>query len=271
MNAAAATAPAPLATRFMNRPARDGLALERTGHLPVERVLGLLLPVAVGHGRFANPYGELSCRQRTVMTAKRSSPRGAVRAGLTTSIRTSQAVGRELATTAQAAARRAAAAPASCARALALASAWASLEPQPTADRAGLPHGVGQLSVRRGVRLGDQRDHVGELGDSVEVAERGQPRKPQRVQLVAEQQRQIGSSGCAPPAARRSAAASPRGSSRAAARTRASRPAARGPAAAICAGPGRSTRSRGRPRGEPRRLEHFGHGSALLGERLGRA
>ncbi len=86
--------------------------------------------------------------------------------------------------------------------------------------RAGLPHGVGQLRVARGVGLGDQRDHVGQLRDRVEVAQRRQAREPERVQLVSEQQRQVRVRRCARREAGRSAVASPRGSSRAAARTR---------------------------------------------------
>ena len=41
------------------------------------------------------------------------------------------------------------------------------------------------------MRLGGERDHVGQLGDRVKVAELGQAGQPERVQTVARQQRQI--------------------------------------------------------------------------------
>ena len=46
--------------------------------------------------------------------------------------------------------------------------------------------------IALGVGLGAERDDVGELGHGVEVAERGQPLEPERVQPVAGQQREVG-------------------------------------------------------------------------------
>ena len=68
--------------------------------------------------------------------------------------------------------------------------------------------------VALGVRLGAARDHVGEHGDRVEVAELRQPRQPERVEPVAGQQREVGILRPQRRGPRRSAAGSPRGSPR---------------------------------------------------------
>ena len=62
------------------------------------------------------------------------------------------------------------------------------------ADRghARLPDGVGQLRAALGVRLGAQRDDVGQLADGLDVAQLRQPREAQRVEPIARQQREIG-------------------------------------------------------------------------------
>src|SRR3954471_19987118 len=68
---------------------------------------------------------------------------------------------------------------------------------------AGVPHGARALGVALGVRLGAQRDDVGQLGHRVEVPEGGEPlarggspggggpRGPERVRASARQQRQV--------------------------------------------------------------------------------
>ena len=63
---------------------------------------------------------------------------------------------------------------------------------RPRRPRARLPDGVGARRVALGVRLRAQRDHVGELGHGVEVAERGEPLEAERVQPIAGQQREVG-------------------------------------------------------------------------------
>ena len=55
----------------------------------------------------------------------------------------------------------------------------------------GAPGFLGPGGIALGVRLGGARDHVGEHGDGLEVAERGEPRQPERVQAVAGEQRQV--------------------------------------------------------------------------------
>ena len=57
--------------------------------------------------------------------------------------------------------------------------------------RAGLPDRPGEVEVGRAVSLGGERDHIGELGHGVQIAERGQAGQPERVELVTEQQREI--------------------------------------------------------------------------------
>ena len=87
-----------------------------------------------------------------------------------------------------------------------------------------------------------QRDHVGQLGHGLEVAERGQARQA-RARTAGRRAAARGRGRPARTTTRLAVvqAGSPRGSSRAAARTRCSRPRARGPAAASCAGPGVSS------------------------------
>ena len=53
--------------------------------------------------------------------------------------------------------------------------------------RAGLPDRPGEVVVGRAVSLGSERDHVGELGHRVQIAERGQAGQPECVELVTEQ------------------------------------------------------------------------------------
>ncbi len=62
------------------------------------------------------------------------------------------------------------------------------------ADRghARLPDGVGELRATLGLRLGAQPDDVGELGDRIDVAQRGQAREPQGVEPVAGEQGEVG-------------------------------------------------------------------------------
>ena len=67
------------------------------------------------------------------------------------------------------------------------------------------------------VRLRAQRDDVGELGDGVEVADRGEPLEAERVQPIAGEQREVRDPPAARRGRRRSAAGSPRGSPRRAA------------------------------------------------------
>ena len=55
-----------------------------------------------------------------------------------------------------------------------------------------LPDRGRAVGIALGVRLGGERDHVGELADRLEVAQLGQPREPERVQAIAREQRQIG-------------------------------------------------------------------------------
>src|SRR4051812_4256689 len=64
---------------------------------------------------------------------------------------------------------------------------------RPPADRrrAGLPGGLGQLRSALGMRLRAERDDVRELGDGVEVPEGGEPREPERVEVVAGQQHEV--------------------------------------------------------------------------------
>ena len=57
--------------------------------------------------------------------------------------------------------------------------------------RAGAPHGLGELGCARALRERAERDHVGELGHRERVAQRDQPREPDRVQPIARQQPQI--------------------------------------------------------------------------------
>ena len=64
-------------------------------------------------------------------------------------------------------------------------------------DRRGarVPDGLGALRVALGVGLRAERDHVGELGHRVEVAERGEPLEAERVQAIAGEQREVGVDG----------------------------------------------------------------------------
>ena len=57
--------------------------------------------------------------------------------------------------------------------------------------RPGVPYGVGARGVTLGVRLRAQRDHVGQLGHRVEVAERGEPLEAERVEPIPGQQREV--------------------------------------------------------------------------------
>ena len=58
--------------------------------------------------------------------------------------------------------------------------------------RPGVPDGVRARRVALGVRLRAQRDHVGELGHGVEVADRREPLETERVEPIAGQQREVG-------------------------------------------------------------------------------
>ena len=78
--------------------------------------------------------------------------------------------------------------------------------------RSGVPDGVRAGRIALGVRLRAQRDHVGQLGHRLEVADRREPLEAERVQAVAGQQRQVRIVRLARRARRRSAAGSPRGS-----------------------------------------------------------
>ena len=52
-------------------------------------------------------------------------------------------------------------------------------------DGAGVPYRLGQVLVGHGLGGGGQRDHVGQLGHRLEVAELGQLGQPKGVELVA--------------------------------------------------------------------------------------
>ena len=95
------------------------------------------------------------------------------------------------------------------------------VEPQPIATAPARQTASASCSSPRRLGLGEQRDEIGELGHRVEVAERRQPRQAERVQLVAEQQREVRVLARRTPRGAVVQAASPPGSSRAAARTRA--------------------------------------------------
>ena len=83
--------------------------------------------------------------------------------------------------------------------------------------RTRVPDGVGAGRIALGVRLRAQRDHVGELGHGVEVADRREPLETERVEPIAGQQREVRILRADDPPGRRSAAGSPRGSPRRAA------------------------------------------------------
>src|SRR3954471_7664628 len=57
--------------------------------------------------------------------------------------------------------------------------------------RAGHPDRLGELRPALRVGLRAERDDVGELGDRVEVAQRGEPREAERVEVVAGEQHQV--------------------------------------------------------------------------------
>ena len=78
--------------------------------------------------------------------------------------------------------------------------------------RSGVPDRVRARRIALGVRLRAQRDHVRELGDGLEVAERRQALEAERVQAVAGQQREVRIVRAARRGRRRSAGGSPRGS-----------------------------------------------------------
>src|SRR3954451_1115459 len=65
---------------------------------------------------------------------------------------------------------------------------------------AGGPSGVGSARIALGMCRGGCGDQIGEPGDRVEVAERGQALEPERVQAVAGEQREIGIVGPDDPA-----------------------------------------------------------------------
>ena len=162
-NAETAIAPAPWAVRVMNR-RRVTVSPSNAPGIPRSRVyllLGSLRPSAM--------------REENNIDAERvgtGTPSGGQRAG--------------------AAARSAAAAPASPARAAALAAPSSGPLPCPTAATPAAQMAPGALGVALGVGLRGQRDHVGQLGNRVEVAQLGQPREPERVQAVAREQREVG-------------------------------------------------------------------------------
>ena len=146
------------------------------------------------------------------------------------------------------------------------------------ADRrhARLPDRLGQVGAALGARLGAQRDDVGELRDGVEVAERREPREAERVEPVAGEQREVGSSSPGQRAARRSAGGSPRGSPRRRTRPRPRAAALRGPAAAT---PPRAPVARrigargaaGRPRPARARRRHAARSAPQLADACGSA
>ena len=55
-----------------------------------------------------------------------------------------------------------------------------------------LPHGLGHLGAPLDAGLGAERDHVGQLADRLDVAQRGEPLEAQRVEPIARQQREVG-------------------------------------------------------------------------------
>ena len=118
----------------------------------------------------------------------------------------------------------------------------------PRARGAGLPGRVGALGVALGVRLRARARSRRRARHGLEVAELGQPREPERVQAVAGQQREVGVVGAHARGPRRSAAGSPRGSPRRAARSPRRRARRRSPCGRAPS-PGRRPRRRaGRPR-----------------------
>ncbi len=66
-------------------------------------------------------------------------------------------------------------------------------------DRPRLPNGVRERGIGGRLGLGHERDRVRQLGDRVQIAERRQPGESQRIQLVADQQRQVGIVGAHDP------------------------------------------------------------------------
>ena len=145
----------------------DRLALEGAGHPAVERVLALGVSASVSHGRGRN---NIDARPSPGAPGAAGSGRGQ-RAG--------------------AAARSWRAAPSAPARAAAFAASSSGPDPWPDRGGAGGPHRGGPLGVALGVRLGGERDDVGQLGDGVEVAELGQAGEPERVEAVAGEQREV--------------------------------------------------------------------------------
>ena len=73
----------------------------------------------------------------------------------------------------------------------ALTASWSGGRTIAHHPHARLPHRGRALRVAFGVRLGGERDHVGEFADRLEVAELGQAGQPERVQPVAGQQREV--------------------------------------------------------------------------------
>ena len=61
----------------------------------------------------------------------------------------------------------------------------------PDRGRAGLPDRAGERQIVLQLSLREQRDQVRQLADRFEITELGQPFESERVQLVAEQQRQV--------------------------------------------------------------------------------
>ena len=80
-------------------------------------------------------------------------------------------------------------------RRAAFTASWSGAGPAPLRAPC-VPDRGHPLGVALGLRLGRERDHVGQLRHRREVAQLGEPGQPERVQAVAGQERQIGSSGC---------------------------------------------------------------------------
>ena len=59
-------------------------------------------------------------------------------------------------------------------------------------DGASVPYRLGQVLVGHGLGGGGQRDHVGQLGHRLEVAQLGELGQADRVELVAGQEREVG-------------------------------------------------------------------------------
>ena len=115
--------------------------------------------------------------------------------------------------------------PSSSARRLAFARSCSTAGPGGDRDRARQPQRR-RPRARRGRppapswTWADEADQVGELAHRLEVAERGQPLEPERVEVVAGEQREVGVGAAHDPARRRNGAGSPRARPRRPARTR---------------------------------------------------